>query len=147
MKIFSEVLIDPVLPLDEVARILEAALGVKFVEETTGRYEERHPAYEARVLGFVVSLLGPPEEEFRRDEWDNYYLLSVDSVKPFGEGCKIVERTFGTPGHKETTYVLRAVPYETDTVIGVASTVDISPFLLGLVTEKTGLAAKLSPPT
>jgi hypothetical protein len=65
--------------LDEAAKALGRALGVAFVEETTGRYEE-FPAYCAEALGLHLALLGVPEPGADiRSEPNSDYALQVVS--------------------------------------------------------------------
>ena len=62
MTISAHVVIRPHGSLEQTATRLGTALGVTFVPETTGRYEE-YPAYCADVLGLHLALLGVPEPE------------------------------------------------------------------------------------
>lgn len=48
--------------LAETAQIIGEILGVKFIPETTGRYEE-FPALVAEAIGVSYALLGSPDPE------------------------------------------------------------------------------------
>lgn len=68
------------LPLVEVARLLEPALSVRLLEEMTGRYEE-YPAFAGRTLGLEVALLGIPSPRIEGGADDAYHLI-VDTEDP-----------------------------------------------------------------
>jgi hypothetical protein len=78
-RLIGAIEVEPSAALADVARVLGLALGLVFVEEQSGKYEE-YPAWISNGCGLEFALLGPPapEDDVREEQSQSFQLL-IDS--------------------------------------------------------------------
>lgn len=74
----------PTQTFEETVLLLGQALGITFMEDQEGKYEE-YPAYRAFALGLEIALLAPPLPELdTREVPDNVFQLIVRGMSFLG---------------------------------------------------------------
>ncbi|MFJ3318859.1 hypothetical protein ACIPLR_26270 [Herbaspirillum huttiense] len=82
--------IRPTLSFEETVAVVAEALGVNFLPDQEGKYEE-YPAYRAFALGLELALLAPPLPEFdiREVPEDSFQLIIHSHVHVTDVGANV----------------------------------------------------------